>query len=57
MGWLVYLIGVAVTVIPMWRLCEREGYNPLWSLVCIVPLGLVVLLWVLAFRSGPRGVA
>jgi hypothetical protein len=57
MEWLLYLIAAAATIIPMWRLYERAGYNPIWSLVCVVPLGLIVLLWVLAFRTGPNEVA
>ncbi len=54
MEWLVFLIVAAATIVPMWRLCERDGLNPIWSLVCVVPLGLIVLLWVLAFRTPER---
>lgn len=50
MGTIVFLIGMLVTIVPMWKLTERSGYNPLWSLVCLIPLGLIVLLWVLAFK-------
>jgi uncharacterized membrane protein len=45
------LIGFALTIVPMWKLCERGGIAPAWSLVCIIPFGLIVLLWVLAFRA------
>jgi hypothetical protein len=51
MEWLLWLVVSAVTVIPMWRLCERDGLNPAWSLACILPVGLIILLWVLAFRN------
>ncbi len=50
MGTLLVLASMALTVIPMWKLTERAGYNPLWSLACVVPFGVIVLLWVLAFR-------
>ena len=50
MGTIIFLIGMLLTIVPMWKLTERAGYNPLWSLVCLIPLGLIVLLWVLAFR-------
>ncbi|MER2508693.1 hypothetical protein [Amaricoccus sp.] len=50
MGTLLVLISMAVTVVPMWKLTERAGYNPLWSLACVVPFGVIILLWVLAFR-------
>jgi hypothetical protein len=56
MEWLWWLIVSALTIIPMWRLCERAGMNPLWSLLCVFPPLLVVLLWVLAYRD-PGGVA
>jgi hypothetical protein len=48
---LVILVVAALTVVPTWRLCERGGIAPAWALVCVVPLGLIVLLWVLAFRA------
>jgi hypothetical protein len=51
-----YLIGVALTIFPLWKLSEREGINPLWSLVAITGVGLIVLLWVLAFRGDARRV-
>jgi len=44
------LVSVAV-VIPMYRLLPQFGLNPLWSLISFVPLGLIVLLWVMAFRQ------
>jgi hypothetical protein len=48
------LIGAALTVVPMWKLLERAGINPMWSLVAITGIGLIVLLWLLAFREGGR---
>jgi hypothetical protein len=51
------LIGAALTIIPMWRLTERAGLNPIWSLVSVTGIGLIVLLWVLAFRSDQGGTA
>lgn len=50
MSLIVFVIGMLLIVIPMWKITERAGFNPLWALVCIVPLGLIVLLWVLAYR-------
>jgi hypothetical protein len=48
-----FLIGAALTIVPMWKLTERAGLNPMWSLVSITGIGLIVLLWVLALRPGP----
>lgn len=56
MEWLFFLLFAAAQIIPMWKLCERGGLHPFWSLVCLIPLGLVVLLWILAFWR-PKGVA
>jgi hypothetical protein len=53
--WLI--IGAALTIIPMWKLTERAGINPIWSLVAVTGIGLIILLWILAFRPGPSGVA
>ena len=47
-----WLIAAALTIVPMWKLTERSGINPIWSLVSITGVGLIVLLWVLAFREG-----
>ncbi len=56
MGTLLFLIAMVLTIIPMWKLTEKAGLNPLWSLVCIVPLGLIVLLWIVASRITGRSV-
>jgi hypothetical protein len=50
---LVYILFAAIVIFPMWKLCERAGLNPMWSLVSAIPLGLLVLLYVLALREWP----
>lgn len=47
---LVFMLLAVLTVIPMMKLLPAFGINPWWSLVVIVPLGLIVLLWVMAGR-------
>ncbi len=54
MEFILFLIGAALTIIPMWRLMEKAGYNPLWSLVCVSGIGLVILLWLVAMRLAPK---
>jgi hypothetical protein len=54
MEFLIFLAAAALTIIPMWKLCERAGIAPAWALVCIVPLGLIALLWYLAFMRDRR---
>ncbi len=45
-----YVVLAALTVIPLFRLLPRFGINALWSLIAAVPLGGVILLWVMAAR-------
>lgn len=52
-----FLIGAALTIVPMWKLTDRAGLNPLWSLASITGIGLIVLLWVIAMRPDRGGVA
>lgn len=40
-------------VVPFWRLYKRTGFKPVFSLIALVPGGIVVLLWVVAFAKWP----
>jgi hypothetical protein len=54
----VLFVAVAVlTVIPLFKMLPRFGINALWSLVAVLPLGVVVLLWVMAARADRFGPA
>jgi hypothetical protein len=50
MEFLFFIVMVALTIIPLFKLLPAFGINPYWSLVAIIPLGIVVLLWVMAGR-------
>ncbi len=50
-GLLYYLIAAAVIAYPFSRILPRVGINPWVSLVAIIPLGAIILLWVVAFRD------
>jgi O-antigen ligase len=52
-GILGFLIIAAVLVIPFWRILPRAGLPAPVALVAVIPLGAVILLWVLAFRRWP----
>jgi len=45
------IISAVLVLVPMWKLTERAGINPLWSLVCVTGIGLLIMLWILAFRA------
>lgn len=51
-----YLIGLALTVYPTWRIIKRTGLNQYWSALLLVPgFGWLVILIMLAFSDWPVG--
>ncbi len=50
MEFLVWLIFAALTIIPLLRLLPHFGINKYWAAVCVIPFGVLVLLWVMAMR-------
>ncbi len=47
------LIIAVLTVVPFWRILPRAGLPSWVALFSIVPVGALVLLWVMAFRRWP----
>jgi hypothetical protein len=45
------LICVAVIIIPFWFICKKAGFSPWLALLNLVPLGNLILLYVLAFAE------
>lgn len=50
-GFIWFLILAALLVVPFWRLLPRFGIAAPVALVAIIPLGALVLLWVIAFKD------
>ncbi|RBI75302.1 hypothetical protein DQW77_06300 [Roseovarius sp. TE539] len=50
-GMLWFLIIAALVVIPFWRLLPKFGIPNWVSLAAIIPLGAIILLWVMAFKD------
>jgi hypothetical protein len=48
---IVALICVAVIIVPFWFICKKAGFSPWLSLLNIVPMGNLVLIYVLAFAD------
>lgn len=48
---LIMLILLAIVIVPTWFVCKKAGFSPWLSLLVIVPLGGMVLLYVLAFSE------
>lgn len=45
------LIAAAILAYPFSRILPRVGLNPWISLVAIIPIGAIILLWVVALRD------
>ncbi|MDR9395567.1 hypothetical protein [Roseovarius sp. SYSU LYC5161] len=50
-GLLWLLVFAALMIIPFWRLLPKFGIPSWVALVSIIPLGALILLWVMAFRD------
>jgi len=56
MGGLIFAIIVGLLlVIPFWRLLPQFGIPNWVALVAFIPLGALVLLWIIAFRDKIAG--
>lgn len=51
MDTLFWLVVAAATIIPMLKLLPFFGINKLWAFACLLPIGTVVLLWVIAMKQ------
>lgn len=53
-GILPWLIVAAIFfVVPFWKICSRAGFKPAFSLLALIPGGILILLWVIAFAKWP----
>ena len=50
-GLIAILIAAALLAYPFSRILPRVGMNPWISLVAIIPIGAVILLWIVALRD------
>ncbi len=50
-GVILMLVFAALTIIPLWRILPQFRIPGWVSLVAIIPFGVIVLLWVMAFRD------
>lgn len=47
------LVFAALLVIPFWRILPRNGIPNWVALFAIVPVGALILLWIVAFKGKP----
>src|ERR1700746_830632 len=48
---IIFIIGLAVVIVPFWFICKKAGFSPWLSMLNIVPFGGVILWYVLAFAE------
>jgi hypothetical protein len=53
----IILIGLALIIVPYWKIWSRTGHSGAWALLMLIPLANIISLWVLAFKQwpAPRG--
>lgn len=49
-----FFILAPLSIIPIWRIVQRLGLNPAWSLLYFVPIGGIIGLWFLAWAKWPK---
>jgi hypothetical protein len=45
------IVMIAVVMIPYWFIWKKAGFSPWLSLIMLVPLGNIIMLYVLAFSD------
>ena len=45
------LIMAAVLVVPFWKILPRQGIPSWVAIFAVIPLGAIILLWVVAFKD------
>jgi heme/copper-type cytochrome/quinol oxidase subunit 4 len=52
---ILFLIGIVVLVaiVPFWLICKKAGLSPWLSLIMVLPLGAILLPFLLAFMDWP----
>jgi len=48
---IVILIGLVIVIVPFWFICKKAGFSPWLSLIYLIPLGNLVLYYILAFSK------
>jgi hypothetical protein len=48
---IIILICLAIVLIPFWFICKKAGFSPWLTLLNIVPMGNLVLIYILAFAE------
>lgn len=47
---LIWLVFTVLTAVPLFKLLPHFGINKYWAFACIVPFGVLALLWWMAMK-------
>ena len=47
----IFLVIMTAIIIPTWFICKKAGFSPWLSFIVVIPMGGLVLLYVLAFAE------
>ncbi len=48
---IIILVSLVIFIVPFWFICKKAGFSPWLSLLNLVPLGSLILLYILAFAE------
>ena len=48
---IIIVVFYAIIIVPFWFICKKAGFSPWLSLLNLVPLGGIILMYVLAFAD------
>jgi len=48
---IIILVCLAIILIPFWFICKKAGFSPWLTLLNIVPMGNLILIYILAFAE------
>jgi hypothetical protein len=48
---IIMLVGMAIVIVPFWFICKKAGLSPWLSFLNVIPLGILILLYIVAFAE------
>jgi uncharacterized membrane protein YhaH (DUF805 family) len=49
----IFIIIIAITVIPFFRIFQRTGRSGWWALLILIPIANIAVIWFIAFARWP----
>ena len=50
MEFLIWIAFTVATIIPMLQLLPHFGIEKYWAVACVIPIGTLILIWVMAMK-------